>query len=345
MAWSNRSESLVRQVRDYLERIGDAHTRAQVAAWVRGWDDVAPDLEAALNELVLQAVDGRVRRIDLTRSVRLQRALEQIHDRLAALVDGSAAAVIVQVGAVVEYSGAMQERILASQLPASAVGDVAAWARVDTDALDAIVLRATEQITKTSYPLSDEATAAMRRELVRGMATGVNPRETAARMVARSRGLFNGGLTRALTIARTEMLDAQRVAAALSDAQNADLLRGWVWTAALSSRTCPACWGMHGQEFGLEVPGPQGHQNCRCARVPQANTWRDLGFDIDEPPSLFPNAEERFASMDQASQLEVLGPRRYLAWQNGDYSMSGWATKRTTAGWRDSWVPSKAPAA
>jgi SPP1 gp7 family putative phage head morphogenesis protein len=345
MAWTAQTSSLVLQVRDYLQRIEDARIRAQVAAWVNGWNDVAPDLEAALNELVVQSTDGTVSRNTLIRSARLQRALEQIQDRLTGLVDGSAAGVINQLADVVDYSGAMQERLVASQLPPGAAGDVAAWSRVDPRALDAIVARTTEQITKRSFPLSDEAAATMRRELVRGMAVGANPRESAARMVANTRGTFNGGLTRALTIARTETLDAQRAASALSDAQNADLLTGWTWTASLSDRTCSACWGMHGQVFAVTVPGPQGHQNCRCTRVPATKSWRDLGFDIDEPPSLLPDAEAQFAAMDQVSQLQVLGPRRYLAWQNGDYPLDRWATKRSNPGWRDSWVRTNAPAA
>lgn len=344
MAWTDRTTSLVLQVRDYLERIEDARIRAQVAAWVNGWNSVAPELEAALNSLVLQSVDGTVSRKDLIRSARLQAALELIGDRLTSLVDNAAGATIAQLPDIVDYAGAMQERLIVSQLPPGAAADVAAWSRVDSRALDAIVTRSTEQITKTSFPLSDDATAAMRRELVRGMAVGANPAETARRMVANTRGIFNGGLTRALTIARTETLDAHRAASALSDAQNADLLTGWVWTASLTARTCSACWAMHGRVFDVSVPGPQGHQNCRCDRVPATKSWRDLGFDLDEPPSLLPDAETLFAELDQADQVAILGPKRYLAWQNGDYPRERWATKRTNPGWRDSWVRTNAPA-
>lgn len=343
MAWSSESDRILAQMREQLARITDVHTREQTTAWVRAWDDVAPELEAALNELVLQATDGRLRRNDLIRSARLQNALEVIQARLALLVDGSSAGIVDALADVIDYAGAMQERLIASQLPPSAASEITAWSRVSPAAIDAIAARASSQITKLSYPLSDEATAAMRRQLVRGVAVGENPRSVAARMVKSTEGVFNGGLGRALTIARTEMLDAHRAAAALEDQANADLLAGWMWMATLSARTCPACWSMNGREFPLDQPGPEGHQNCRCTRVPRTKTWRELGFDVDEPTSLAPDADSVFQALSPVEQRGVLGGRGYDAWRAGEFPMSQWATKRSTAGWRDSWVPAKAP--
>lgn len=343
MSWSEESDRVYSMMQAQLDRIIDAHTREQTAAWVRAWDDVAPELEATLNELALNATDGRVRRNVLIQSVRLRRALEVIQGRLAGLVDGSAASIIASLDDVVDYAGSMQERLIASQLPRDAAAEVAAWSRVSPNAMDAIVVRSTEQITKLSYPISDEAAAAMRRSLVRGITVGENPVAVARRMVAGTEGLFNGGLGRALTIARTEMLDAHRAAAALEDSKNTDILNGWVWLASISARTCQACWSMHGREFPLTQPGPQGHQNCRCARGPVTKSWADLGFDIDEPPSLLPNRDSSFAALTPVEQRDILGPRGYEAWQSGIYPMDDWAAKRQTPGWRDSWVPSKAP--
>lgn len=345
MAWTSETFGLTAQLRDHLARVLDGHTRAQVAAWVAAWDSLAPEVEAALTEIVLGAVDGRVRRNDVIASQRLLNALELVEGRLDELVQGSAASIIAELGDVVDYAGSLQQRVIASQLPASAVGDVAGWSRVSTTAIDAIVLRTTEQITKLSYPLADEAAAAMRRELVRGIAVGANPRAVAGRMVDRTEGLFNGGLGRALTIARTEMLDAHRAATALADQANADLLTGWVWVSALSTRTCPACFAKHGTLHPLDQPGPEGHQNCRCTRVPKTKTWRELGFDIDEPEDLLPDARTVFDSFTPQQQRDILGPARFQAWQDGRFPMDDWAVKRSTDGWRDSWTPAPAPAA
>lgn len=345
MSWTDDSSALVNRLRSYLTGVTDAHTREQVTAWVRAWDDVAPDLEAALNELALQATDGRIRRADAIKSQRLLNAITVIQDRLGTLVDGSAASIVDQLSDVVDYAGGMQERIIASQLPRAAAADISAWSRVSAVTIDAMVARTTGRIEKATRPLSAEAGRAMRRTLVRGVAVGENPRTVAAQMVRRTEGIFNGGLSRALTIARTEMLDAHRAASAVADQANADLLSGWTWVASLGPRTCPACWGMHGQEFDLDTPGPLGHQNCRCTRAPKTKTWAELGFDIDEPPSLLPSAGDQFAALPQTEQLQVLGRSRFDAYKAGDYPMDAWATRKSNDGWRDSYVVAPAPKA
>lgn len=346
MSITSRTVAAAVQLRAQLDAINDSHTRTTTRAWVEAWDAVVEDLDAALTQLAVEAGEGQITRKAVMRSERLRRSLEQIGLALDDLFTQSGQAAIGNLADVVDRAGAVQETLIASQLPVAERAVVNAWSRVDRRQIEAIVTRSTEQITKLSYPLADEAVATMRRELVRGLAGGSNPRDTAARMVRRTEGLFNGGLSRALTIARTETLDAQRAGAAVAQAQNEDILDGWVWTAALSVRTCPACWSMNGREFPLTQAGPEGHQNCRCARLPKTKSWADLGFaGIEEPPSLLPDATAVFDDLPAASQRDILGPKRFDAWMSGDYPMSAWATKRTTPGWRDSYVPSKAPAA
>lgn len=345
MSIDDNSLSAAEQLRARLAAIDDAHTRAMTKAWADAWDVVVEDLDAALVELADAAGEGRITRKAVIRSERLRKALDAIHASLDDLFTQAGQATIDTLADVVDAAGNAQEVLIASQLPEAERAIVNAWSGVDRRQIDAIVARSTEQITKLTFPLSDEATAVMRRELVRGLIGGKNPRDTAARMVKRTEGVFNGGLSRALTIARTETLDAHRAGAAVADRANTDILAGWVWMASLSTRTCSACWGMHGQEFPITQSGPEGHQNCRCARVPKTKTWAELGFDIEEPPSLMPDAETVFDGLSASTQRDILGPRRHDAWKAGDYPINSWATKRTNDRWRDSWVPSKAPAA
>ena len=340
MAYSRDTDRIVRRLRESLRLIADEHTRQMAALWARAWDDVAPELQAALEDLA--GGERPPTRAQLTRSRRLANALALIESRLAEVVDESAAVTIGRLRATIDQAGSTTDQLISSMLPPGT--NVAAWSRVDSAQVDAIVQRATEQITKRSYPLADEATATMRRELVRGMLTGTNPRETARRMVSRSESVFNGGLTRAMTISRTESMDAQRAAAQLGEQQNVDVLAGWTWVAALSARTCPACWAMNGTEHPLAEPGPIDHQCGRCVRVPKTKSWKDLGFDIDEPPSILPRADEAFAKLTRSEQIDVLGPTRYTAWRAGQFPLKDWAAKRSTPGWRDSWVPAKPPA-
>lgn len=328
-----------------LAKITNTQSRDLVAAWARAWDEVAGDLEIAIGQLTAEAEAGTISRAQVLRSGRLRLSLARISDQLTKLSDNAGVRIIGDLDAVVRNAGAAQAAIIGSQLPKSELAKLVGWDRVDNRQIDAIVKRSTEQITSKLWPISTEADSVIRRELVRGIASGSGPRETARRMIKRAEGGFNGGLSRALTIARTETLDAHRAAAAESHQANASVLAGWIWMTNLSSRTCPACIGMSGTEHKLSEPGPQGHANCRCSRVPQTKTWRELGIDIDEPPSTKPDAGEWFAGQDEKTQRGILGPARYDAWKKGDYPMDKWAVKKPNPDWRPSYQTSPIPSA
>lgn len=340
MAYSDESDAIVKRLKASLAYVDDAHTRRMAAAWARAWDDLAPELQAVLQELADTA--GGVTRAQLIRSRRLANALATIERALIDLVDLSATDIIGELDGVIDQAGRITDQLISSQLPPSVSVD--GWARVDDAQVAAIVKRTSGRITKQSYPLPGRATTIMKRELVRGMLAGSNPRTVARRVIDRSERIFNGGMNRALVIARTEMLDAQRAAAKLGEQANADVLATWIWTSALGLRTCPSCWAKHGTEYPLDQPGPEDHHCGRCTRTPKTKSWRELGFDIDEPPSLLPNAMDRFGQLTPEQQLDILGPARYAAWQSGKYPMNTWTARHDNDGWRDSWSTSPAPA-
>lgn len=343
MSISDETLRLTNRLRRDLTTVTDRQERELVAAWARAWDEVAGDLDAALLALAEQA-DGTISRAALRRSARLTQALAIIGARMETLARDADVLIVGDLHEVITLAGRTQQRLIRSQLPADGASLVIGWDRVDEAVIEAIVKRSTGRIHAASRPLAQDAERAMKRELLRGLAVGANPRDTARRILARAEGAFNGGLTRALTISRTESLDALREGARAAQLANAGVLAGWVWTADLGSRTCPACFAMHGSEHPLSEPGPLGHQNCRCARTPKAKTWRDLGFDLDEPASVLPDAEQVFRSLAPAEQRGVLGRGRYDAWARGDLPLTDWATRRSTSGWRDSYVPVKVPA-
>lgn len=336
---------LAQRVRRDLLAIADTHTRELTKAWVNAWDGIAGDLEAALAEMIATAQGGLISQATVLRSVRMQQVLDVIARRITQLTGDAGKRITGDLGQIVRDAGETQTEIIASQLPKAERDGLNDWVRVDARQIDAIVLRSTEKITSQMWPISAEADAAVRRELVRGLATGEGPRKTAAAIVARTEGAFNGGLTRALTIARTETLDAHRAAAKLAHDENADVLRGWMWLATLTAETCQACIGMNGTEHPLGEEGPNGHQNCRCTRVPLTKTWADLGIDIDEPAPAVTGSQAWFDGLDETRQRKILGPAKYAAYLRGDFPMSKWAVKRSNDGWRDSYVPAPAPKA
>ena len=320
-----------------LDSILDHHTTTLTAAWATSWASVAGELEAALLEL---AEDGDVPWWRIERSRRAQeglaaagRALEDLAELTGTTISDDAARAI---GLGVDGEIAM----IGAQLPPGHDGVV----RVDDAQISAMLGRTTQQITAVSWPISVETQAAIQAELARGMIVGDSPREAARRMVAATEGRFTGGLSRALTISRTEMLDAMRTAQHATEQVNAAALAGWTWGAHLDSRTCISCISMHGTEWPLTEPGPIDHQNGRCARLPRTKTWAELGFpNIPEPDSGMIDAGEWFAGLTDEEQRAMLGKRGHEQWLAGRFPMNQWSTRRSTDGWRDSFGPAKPP--
>ena len=336
MTISDRVLAIEAAMQTILDTILDHHTTTLTAAWATSWASVAGGLEAALLEL---AEDGDVPGWRIEKSRRAQqglaaagRALEDLAELTGVTISDDAARVL---GLGVDGEIAM----IGAQLPPGQ-----SVVRVDDAQISAMLGRTTQQITAASWPISAETDLAIRAELARGMIVGDSPREAARRMMQATEGRFTGGLARALTISRTEMLDAMRVAQRATDQVNAGVLAGWTWGAHLDSKTCGACIAMHGTEWVLTDPGPEGHQNCRCARIPRTKSWAELGFPgIPEPDIGLVDAGEWFDGLTEPEQVGILGKRGHEQWQAGNFPMTDWATRRETPGWRPSYVPAKPP--
>lgn len=315
------------QLTRQLAAITEAQERAIISAWLLAWSEISADLQDALADVL--AAGTRVTVAAIVRSERLARSLAAVADRLEDLTTEAGITITGDLRAVVNQAVAGTHRLIDAQLP----GDLTRRVPVPS-VLEAIVRRSTEQITSSLLPVADETYAIIQRELVRGVAAGDNPRETAARMVERSENLWNFGHARAINIARTETLDAYRAAAEESEKPHADVLTGWVWLAHLGDRTCRSCLSMHGRLFPLEELGPHDHQQGRCSRCPVVSE-EDGTYDL----SWVPSADDHFASLPPEQQRAILGRKGYDAWLAGDFDRDQWTKNRETDGWRDAQTP------
>lgn len=223
----------------------------------------------------------------------------------AALHGAQDASELVKAG--LELSEASASRINANfaRLPTQAVEAAAGFASDGSPLAALLSERAPETVRQ------------LREALVRGVALGQTPRKTAQEM----RDAFGGDMGRALTLARTETLRAYREAARDTYIANADVLQGWVWTAALSARTCGVCIAMHGTLFPVEAR-LESHPNCRCAMVPLTKGR--------QPP---PSGAEWFAEQDEAVRLEILGKSKYDAYRAGTLDLVDLVGERRDARW------------
>lgn len=249
-----------RSLRVVLDKTVDATTRDLVKAWSGAWHEIADEWASAVDELVQLGDGDWPTQTQVLRAKRAQKAMQAAREALDDLAKTSGVRILRDVSQLAEDTDLWEQRLALSQLPQHGV--TVDWSRLDSKALAAIVKRTTQQVESLLRPLPAEQAAVMRQALIRGIAVGDNPRQAAALMLQRVGGVFDGGRFRAENIARTEMLDASRAAAKAARLANSDVLRGWMWMATKSSRSCPACLAMDGQVFDLDTPGPEGHQQC-----------------------------------------------------------------------------------
>jgi hypothetical protein len=353
--------------RDLRRQIGaevDAAVRTLTGEWGAAWDDIAPAVSTAAADLTAAAAGlGRWPRPgEIMRIGSADTAIRGASAALGKLAERTETVTADGAERVAELDVEVESRIIASQAPdgeqpalARLVADrtvtealqesardnvrLMVMSRIRTDAINVITSRARTQIHSDTLPLAPAAVAAMRRELIRGVDVGDNPRVAAARMVTNLEGQFNGGLTRALVISRTEILDAYRATSQQIHTANRDVVKAWEWLSALDRRCCSSCWSMHGRRFPVETPGPDDHQQGRCARLPVLASWAELGINAPEPGSAMVSAEARFWTLPRSAQAQILGAGRLALLQSGRIGWADLAFRRFSPGWRPSVAP------
>ena len=155
-------------------------------------------------------------------------------------------------------------------------------------------------VLRNAYP---DAVNAATNTLIDATARGVNPRETADRMMQAAGGT---ALNRALVIARTEQLRVYREAARAQYVESG-LVRGFRRLATHDHRTCPACLALEGEFYDVASP-LRTHPQCRCAMIPVVKGYRELRFEYGEP---------WLRSQPEETQRAILGKGGYEAWRHG----------------------------
>jgi len=119
--------------------------------------------------------------------------------------------------------------------------------------------------------LGPEVAATVKQALISGIAAGAGPRQIARTF----QDAIDGGRTRALLVARTEVLGAYRAATLENYRANSDVVGGWVWSS--DGKACDICAAKNGKDYPLTTPF-ETHPNCRCVSLPRTKTWAELGF-------------------------------------------------------------------
>lgn len=336
MAVTDETLRAAADARRQLRQLTDKQAVALAQAWVDAWDTLAPMFAEAVSELVSHG--ERVPRAVAARNVKLKAALEQARATLDEIIPFTDATVTNDLMTAVLDAVSSHQAMVGTQLPPNTAGLTLNVNAPAPDALNAIVARTTEQIHAATKPLAAWTVRKMKQELVKGIVVGQNPQKVARNLLKATEGQFNGGLARAMTLARTEMLDAHRAGSLAAAKANEDLLTGWLWMCTLDRRVCPSCLAKHGTLHAVDDFGPIDHHSGRCARIDKTKTWKELGFDIEEPADSIPDAKAWFNNLEEESQLAIMGPTRLQLLNDGKIQWDDLATRRTTPGWRDSMI-------
>lgn len=332
----------------------DTVTREQVRLWTVAWQRTHDQLLAAARDAARTAAEtGHAANPSAYLTARLQASLSVLGDQLRELGKREG----VRISGLVEPAVTIAAEVQRELARSAGIS----WNMPQERALRAIVQRTGDTIASDYIKLTAEAEEQLRISLVRGIAAGQGPREVARQLVAATnnaataaalasaqarlgadataeamveqvRGAFGGGLARANNLVRTELLDASRMATRESYLANPGLVLGWRWLSTLSERTCPACWAMHNTVHKPEEH-LEGHQQCRCTQVPILVGDDELDARTGLPLDDLGSPDAAFAKLSAAKQLQVLGPKRLEAWQQGT-PLRAFAQRQERAGWR-----------
>ena len=191
------------------------------------------------------------------------------------------------------------------------------WTRVPPQAMANIVAstEASAPVGRIIGRLGQEVAEEVMFNLVQGIALGKGPRET-AKLVTESAGM---GLSKALTLTRTETMRAYREASRMQYQANPAMVKGYRRMSAKDERVCIACLVLDGEFYELDEP-LQAHPNCRCTLVPETLTYQDLGLQDIPMPEPGDNGREWFRKQPRNVQLQIMGKSetRLGAWERGD---------------------------
>lgn len=165
----------------------------------------------------------------------------------------------------------------------------------------------------------------MLNQLIRATALGQNPRVTARAMVRQG---LSQSLNHMMVVARSEQLRVFRESSRMAY-QRSGVVSGYKRLATKDSRTCAGCLMADGELYRLDEPLRE-HAQGRCALLPVVDGL---------PPVRWQTGQDWFREQPPDTQMSILGPGRFAAWQRGAFDLDALVTVRQNATWGDSLQP------
>jgi len=322
---------------EFRRKLADAERNAAAeleGAYARIVDRLTVQQQQLVTQVAALRAQGQALTAEQIRQLDgFQRLLADVRGELddyAALIQES---VRRNVTEAVDVGLAQARKALLAQVPEAMRPQIeAVFSRISVEAITAMVtsLQEGSPLWQTLARFGADGAAGIGDTLLETLLRGDGPREAARRMLK----AWGIPLTDALRISRTELLRAHRWATLEGFRNNADVVTGWIWCAALDALTCMACIALDGTRFPLEET-LDDHPNGRCTMLPVTKSWAEMGFtgmsDLEMPTE--GHGEEWFRSLDAAAQREMMGDSKWAAWQAGEFQFRDLARASYDADW------------
>ncbi len=293
------------------------------------------DLEADIAALGDDPTPAQVVRLDRYKSLLAQTADEM--DKFAGTLEGEVRT-LRQI-AIDDAATHSRQLVLMSlpRLPAATLAQLmVAFNRMPASAVEAMLgsLSKGSPLAKLLDKFGIQAAQDIGATITDGIALGYNPRKVATQI----REKMGGNLTRALTVSRTEMLRSYRAATLGNYAANPDIVKGWIWSAAKSPRSCLACLALDGREFPMSEEFQKSHVQCRCSPRPKTISYADLGLKTKEPPSQYQTAAQWFEGLSDAEKRGMMSGAAFDAYKAGRVTLQDFIGTSRSKQWGDSFT-------
>ena len=193
-----------------------------------------------------------------------------------------------------------------------------AFINLPTDAIENFVGLASDgsPLNELFAEIGKGAAQGVKDKIITGIALGHNPRKLASEI----RRSFGTPAARALVISRTESLRAYRESSRAVFQTNKSIVSKYIRLSARTARTCAICWALDGEIYETSEPFAS-HPACRCSILPY------MGKPL---PS---TGAEIFASLDDETQIEILGRAKHQLYSSGEIILNDLVGTRRDKRW------------
>jgi hypothetical protein len=307
---------------------------------VRAYLPVAESIERGVARLFLQMEGKQLSFAQVQRLQRYDALLSQVErqvNRYAVIANGN---ITQSQRAALGLAQSGTQGVVNAALPLGIDMPLLARVGIEWNVLPTSAFEAMVGISGDGAPLGDllsrygpEAKARMVGTLREGVGLGFSPRKTAAN-IRRDTGI---PLSDALRISRTETNRAYREGTRMQYEANPEIVKGYKRIARRSPTTCFACIALDGTRYETNEPLDE-HPNGKCAMVPVALSYSDLGLDIPETRRELPTARDWFRGQPESVQMKMMGPAKFEGWKAGKFELEDMAKKVPNRTWGPSQV-------